>query len=55
MTGATAAHGSTAAAAGKAGLVPKPAAGDDGKFLMGDGTWHDCIRPDDVVTVTCIA
>lgn len=55
MTGATAAHGSTAAAAGKAGLVPKPAAGDDGRFLMGNGTWHDCICPDDVVTVTCIA
>lgn len=55
MTGATAAAGSTAAAAGKAGLVPKPNAGDDGKFLMGNGTWHDCICPDDVVTVTCIA
>ena len=33
MTGAT---GSTA---GAAGVVPAPAAGDEGKFLKGDGTW----------------
>lgn len=31
--------GATSAAAGVEGLVPAPAAGDDGKFLKGDGTW----------------
>ena len=29
----------TASAAGKAGLVPAPAAGKQDKFLRGDGTW----------------
>ncbi len=29
----------TSSAAGTAGLVPAPAAGDNGKFLRGDGTW----------------
>ena len=31
--------GATASAAGKQGLVPAPAAGDQNKFLRGDGTW----------------
>lgn len=31
--------GATSAAAGVEGLVPAPAAGDDDKFLKGDGTW----------------
>ena len=31
--------GATASAAGKAGLVIAPAAGSEGKFLKGDGTW----------------
>lgn len=31
--------GATASAAGVAGLVPVPAAGDQLKFLRGDGTW----------------
>lgn len=31
---------STASAAGKAGLVPAPPAGAQGKFLRGDGTWQ---------------
>lgn len=31
--------GATADAAGKAGYVPAPAAGDQTKFLRGDGTW----------------
>ena len=31
--------GATADAAGKAGLVPAPAAGKQGQFLRGDGTW----------------
>ena len=30
----------TASAAGKAGLVPAPAAGAQGKYLRGDGTWN---------------
>lgn len=31
--------GATASAAGTAGYAPAPAAGDQGKFLKGDGTW----------------
>lgn len=31
--------GATSGAAGTSGLVPAPAAGDDTKFLSGDGTW----------------
>lgn len=33
--------GATDTAAGTAGLVPAPAAGDDDKFLRGDGTWRE--------------
>lgn len=33
--------GATASTAGAHGLVPAPAAGDNGKFLGGDGTWKD--------------
>lgn len=33
--------GATASAAGAHGLVPAPAAGDNDKFLGGDGTWKD--------------
>lgn len=32
--------GATASAAGKAGLVPAPAAGKQGQYLRGDGTWR---------------
>ncbi len=32
--------GATSSAAGTAGLVPAPAAGAQGKFLRGDGTWQ---------------
>ena len=32
-------QGATAAAAGISGLVPRPLAGDQGKFLRGDGAW----------------
>lgn len=35
----TALKGATASAAGTAGYAPAPAAGDQGKFLKGDGTW----------------
>lgn len=31
--------GATSSAAGKSGLVPTPAAGDQKKFLKADGTW----------------
>ena len=31
--------GATSSVAGAAGLVPAPAAGDDDKYLKGDGTW----------------
>lgn len=31
--------GASASAAGKAGLVPAPAAGDEKKYLCGDGSW----------------
>jgi len=31
--------GATSSAAGKSGLVPAPAAGKQGAFLRGDGTW----------------
>lgn len=33
--------GATAKAAGKRGMVPAPAAGENNKFLRGDGTWAD--------------
>lgn len=33
--------GATSGAAGAHGLVPAPAAGDQGKALLGDGTWGD--------------
>ena len=32
--------GATSSAAGKHGLVPAPAAGKQGQFLRGDGTWQ---------------
>ena len=31
--------GATPSVAGAAGIVPQPAAGDDGKYLRGDGVW----------------
>ena len=34
-------HGATSSIAGTVGLVPAPAAGDEGKALHGDGTWKD--------------
>jgi len=33
--------GASASSAGTKGLVPAPAAGDQGKFLRGDGTWAE--------------
>lgn len=37
--------GASAGAAGAKGLVPAPAAGDQGKFLQGDGTWATITAP----------
>ena len=39
-------------AAGTAGLVPAPAAGDQAKFLKGDGTWSTVATSDTKVTQT---
>ncbi len=41
--GASAMTGATSSTAGAAGVVPAPAAGDEGKFLKGDGTWASLI------------
>lgn len=38
--------GATSSAAGTNGLVPAPAAGDQGKVLMGDGSWSDLPLPE---------
>ena len=38
--------GATSSADGVAGLVPAPHAGDQGKFLRGDGTWATAITSD---------
>jgi len=37
--------GATASAAGEGGLTPAPAAGDQAKFLRGDGQWADVPQP----------
>lgn len=37
--------GAGASAAGAKGLVPAPAAGDEGKFLRGDGVWQNVPNP----------
>lgn len=37
--------GATSSAAGASGLVPTPAAGDQTKYLMGDGTWGEVQLP----------
>lgn len=41
--------GATSAAPGSKGLVPQPQAGDDAKFLSGDGTWK--VAPNVVQTM----
>ena len=40
--------GSTAQAAGTAGLVPAPTAGSQSKALFGDGTWKEVADPSDM-------
>ena len=44
--------GATSSAAGGKGMVPAPAAGDNGKFLRGDGTWADANSAAFVVSAT---
>lgn len=43
--------GATATQAGAKGLVPAPAAGQQRRFLRGDGTWADPVQKDDNVFV----
>lgn len=38
--------GATASTDGTAGVVPAPEAGDEGKFLKGDGTWAEASTAD---------
>lgn len=48
--------GATADVAGTAGYVVAPAAGDQVKFLMGDGTWSDKpVVEEDELILNCIA
>ena len=42
--------GATAQAAGAKGMVPAPSAGDNTKFLRGDGTWQSA---GGAASVTC--
>lgn len=44
--------GATASAAGKVGVVPAPAAGSQGQFLRGDGTWATVSTADEKVKST---
>lgn len=44
--------GATSAAPGSKGLVPTPQAGDDAKFLKGDGTWGTVSSGPTVVQTT---
>ena len=48
--------GATADVAGTAGYVVAPAAGDQAKFLMGDGTWSNKpVVEEDELILNCIA
>ena len=44
--------GATTQTAGTKGLVPAPAAGDNAKFLRGDGTWQNTPTPSDMTGAT---
>ena len=50
----TAMGAASANAAGTKGLVPAPAAGDQAKVLLGDGTWGDRVTLDTQQTLTAI-
>ena len=43
--------GATASAAGSAGYAPAPAAGDNEKFLRGDGTWQNVSVPQEIMNL----
>jgi hypothetical protein len=47
--------GAGASAAGAKGLVPAPAAGDEGKFLRGDGVWQNVPNPQVMTGATASA
>lgn len=47
--------GASAGDAGASGLVPAPAAGDQGKFLKGDGTWGNVPNPQVMTGATASA
>lgn len=44
--------GATSGTAGVAGFVPAPAAGDEGKYLRGDGTWQSVGAGGTVTSIT---
>ena len=44
--------GATSSTAGAHGLVPAPVAGDDTKYLKGDGTWGELTLPSDMTGAT---
>lgn len=44
--------GASSGSAGSSGLAPAPSAGDQGKFLRGDGTWNDPPLPADMTGAT---
>lgn len=44
-------QGATASAAGSAGYAPAPAAGDNEKFLRGDGTWQNVSVPQEIMNL----
>lgn len=44
--------GSSSSSNGKAGLVPAPMAGEENKFLRGDGTWADPVVSGEVANTT---
>ena len=46
--------GATSLLAGTKGLVPAPSAGDEGKFLKGDGTWDSVPNPSDMTGATSL-
>ena len=47
--------GATSGAAGTGGTIPAPAAGDQGKFFKGDGTWDNPPLPPDMTGATSSA
>jgi hypothetical protein len=44
--------GATSSTAGEKGMVPTPTAGDNNKFLRGDGTWSNPTLAEIIVSAT---